>query len=164
MRVEIGDSVAVPRNLRRRDNVLAGAQQTQGPGPPGQRPDSFYRLAVGAATLRLHDRASLEFNVLTQLASVRRLAEERHQGKIWRRGLCLRDLLDEAIHDTIEAADGVDMERLRFVLTRAASGNTLTNIAAHLGVRRESLSRGIWSCITALVWERLNARLMALEP
>jgi hypothetical protein len=63
----------------------------------------------------------------------------------------------------VEAADGADMQRVRVVLTKAASGNTLSSIAADLGVRRESLSRGLWSRVTALVWERLKGRLMALE-
>jgi hypothetical protein len=75
----------------------------------------------------------------------------------------LRDLLTEAIDDTIEAANGDDMETMRFVLTRAAVGNTLSSVAGEVGIRRESLSRGLWSRITALVWERLKPRLLTLE-
>jgi len=137
--------------------------EPQAPARPGRRPASFYRLAVGSAILHLHDRASLECNALAQLAGVKRLADERYPGKIWRRGLCLKDLLTEAIDDTIEAADGDDMDTVRFVLTRAASGNTLSSVARELGIRRESLSRGLWSRITALVWERLKPRLLTLE-
>lgn len=158
------DPAAPPARARyRRDNDDSGAQD--GPSPPraGRKPDSFYRLAVGAAVLRLDDRASLECNALAQLAVVGRLADERYPGKIWRRGLCLRDLIQEAVDETIKAAEGDDMERVRFVLTRAASGDTLSNIASELGIRRESLSRRLWSRITGLVWERLKPRLLALE-
>jgi hypothetical protein len=94
---------------------------------------------------------------------VRKLADERYPGKIWRRGLCLRDLLREAIDTTIDDAEGDDMEKVRFVLTRAVSGGTLSAIASELGIRRESLSRRLWSRITGLVWERLKPRLVALE-
>jgi hypothetical protein len=138
-------------------------REPQAVARPGRKPGSFYRLAVGSAILHLRDRAWLECNALAQLAGVRRLADERYPGKIWRRGLCLRDLLSEAIEDTVEAADGDDMETIRFVLTRAASGNTLSSVARELGIRRESLSRGLWSRITALVWERLKPRLLTLE-
>jgi hypothetical protein len=118
---------------------------------------------VGAAILHLDDRAFLEFNALAQLPLVKARAQQDHPGKIWRNGLCLRRLLNEALQDTIAAADGDDLERLRFVLLGASSGETLTRLAADLGVRRESLSRGLWSTATALVWERLKGRLMALD-
>jgi len=168
LELRIGESVTVPvarpeKWANRRNNITPAAEEAQGPARAGRRPDSFYRLAVGSAILHLGDRASLECNALTQLAAVRRLAEERYPGKIWRRGLCLRDLVNEAVHDAVEAADGADMQRVRVVLTKAASGITLSSIAADLGVRRESLSRGLWSRVTALVWERLKGRLMALE-
>ncbi|MDP2950539.1 MAG: hypothetical protein Q8P22_13525 [Chloroflexota bacterium] len=164
----MASSIAEPnggsqRRAAPRGAFAPGVQEPQAPVRPGRRPASFYRLAVGSAILHLHDRASLECNALAQLAGVRRLADERYPGKIWRRGLCLRDLLTEAIDDTIEAADGDDLATLRIVISRAAAGNTLTTIAAELGIRRESLSKGLWSRITALVWERLKPRLLALE-
>ena len=118
---------------------------------------------MGAAVLHLGDRAALECNILAQLNAVRRLADERYPGKIWRRGLCLRELIQEAIDETIEDADGEDLDRIRLVLARAASGATLSEIARELGIRRESLSRRLWSRITALIWERLKPRLLTLE-
>lgn len=130
---------------------------------PGRKPDSFYRLAVAAAILHLHDRAALEFNPLAQLAGVKRLADRNHASEIWRKGLCLRDLLTEAIADTLAGAGGEDVAALRLVLEKASSRNTLTSVAAELGIRRESLSRGIWTQATGLVWERLKPRLLALE-
>lgn len=168
LRLRIDDPVPVPiapiaRGSNRRDTVAATAQDGRGPVRAGRRPDSFYRLAVGAAVLHLHDRASLECNALAQLTAVRRLADDRYPGKIWRRGLCLRDLIKEAIDETIEAADGDDMEKVRFVLTKAASGGTLSSIAADMGIRRESLSRGLWTRITGHVWERLKPRLLTFE-
>ena len=132
-------------------------------GRPGRKPDSFYRLAVAAAILHLHDRAALEFNPLAQLAGVKRLADRSHADEIWRRGLCLRDLLTEAIGNTLAGAEGEDVAALRLVLQKTSSGNTLTSVAAELGIRRESLSRGIWTQATGLVWERLKPRLLALE-
>lgn len=69
----------------------------------------------------------------------------------------------EAIDETVEAADGDDLATLRLVVGHAAEGHTLTAIAAELGMWRESLSRGLWSRITAVVWERLKPRLLALE-
>lgn len=166
--VRLRSSVARPdagpqRWAARRGALAPDVQEAQGPARPGRRPDSFYRLAVGSAILHLHERASLECNALAQLTGVRRVADERYPGKIWRRGLCLRDLVTEAIAATIDAADGDDLATLRLVVDRAADGNTLTAIAAELGIRRESLSRGLWSRITALVWERLKPRLLALE-
>lgn len=130
---------------------------------PGRKPDSFYRLAVAAAILHLGDRAALEFNPLAQLTGVKRLADRNHTGRIWRRGLCLRDLVTEAIGDTMAGAKGEDIAALRLVLEKASSGHTLTSVAAELGIRRESLSRGIWTQATGLVWERLKPRLLALE-
>ena len=130
---------------------------------PGRKPDSFYRLAVAAAVLHLRDRAALEFNPIAQLAGVKRLADRNHAGEIWRRGLCLRDLLTEAIGNTLAGAEGEDVAALRLVLEKASSGNTLTSVAVELGIRRESLSRGIWTQATGLVWERLKPRLVALE-
>jgi hypothetical protein len=151
------------RRATEQGSLALNFQEPQAPARPGRKPASFYRLAVGSAILHLHDRASLECNALAQLAGVSRLADERYPGKIWRRGLCLRDLLTEAIEDTIKAADGDDMDTIRLVLTRAASGNTLASVARELGIRRESLSRGLWSRVTALVWERLKPRLLTLE-
>lgn len=148
---------------RRRPNTIARTVRTPSTVRPGRKPDSFFRLAVGAAILHLDDRAFLEFNALAQIPFVKAQAQQDHPGKIWRNGLCLRRLLKEAIQDTIDAADGNDLERLRFVLLGASSGETLTGLAADLGVRRESLSRGLWSTATALVWERLKGRLMALD-
>jgi hypothetical protein len=145
---------------RSEDRSALGAQA---PSRPGRRPDSFYRVAVGSAILNLQDRASLEFNVLAQLSAVRRLADERYAGKVWRRGLCLRDLITEAIDETVEASDGDDLATLRLVVGRAAEGHSLTAIAADLGIRRESLSRGLWARATGLIWERLKPRLLALE-
>ncbi len=129
----------------------------------GRKPDSFYRSALASAVLHLHDRASLEFNPLAQLPGVKRLADLRYGDKIWRKGLCLRDLLTEAIGDVLAAADDEELRPVRLVLERACSGSTLTNVAAELGVRRESLSRGLWRKVTALVWERLKPRLLTLE-
>jgi len=91
------------------------------------------------------------------------LADQRHTDKIWRRGLCLRDLVTAAIGDTIAGAEGEDVATLRLVLEKASSGSTLTQVAAELGIRRESLSRGVWTQATGLVWERLKPRLLALE-
>lgn len=167
--LQIDDPVPIPaapppRGPERRDNADGGVQDGRGTTRAGRKPDSFYRLAVGAAVLHLNDRASLECNALAQLTTLRRLADERYPGKIWRRGLCLRDLIQEAVNETIQAADGDDMDRIRFVLSRAASGDTLSSIAAKLGIRRESLSRRLWSRITGLVWERLKPRLLLLEP
>lgn len=139
------------------------AQDERSTTRPGRRPDAYYKVALGSAILNLGDRASLDCNVLAQLTAVRKLADERYQGKIWRRGLCLRDLIQEAVDETLEAADGRDMERVRFVLTKAASGETLSSIARELGIHRESLSRRLWSKVTGLVWERLKPRLLALE-
>lgn len=159
-----GEAGGGSQRLATQQGTLAlDVQEPQAPARPGRKPASFYRLAVGSAILHLQDRASLECNALAQLAGVRRLADERYPGKIWRRGLCLRDLLTAAIDDTIVAADGDDMETVRFVLTRAASGSTLSSVACELGIRRESLSRGLWSRSTALVWERLKPRLLTLE-
>lgn len=135
-------------------------QQTRGTTRAGRKPDSYYRVAVAAAVLQLDNRASLECNILAQLPAVGKLADERYPGKIWRRGLCLRDLVKEAVDETIDAADGPDMEKIRFVLTRAVSGDTLSSIAKELGIRRESLSRRLWSRTTGLVWERLKPRLL----
>lgn len=137
-----------------------GAQDGRRTARGGRKPDSYYRVAVAAAVLQLDNRASLECNALAQLPAVGKLADERYPGKIWRRGLCLRDFVKEAIDETIDAADGPDMEKIRFVLTRAASGDTLSSIAKELGIRRESLSRRLWSRITGLVWERLKPRLL----
>lgn len=131
--------------------------------PSGRRPDAFYRVAVGAALLHLDNRAALECNALAQLPGVARLADQRYPEAIWRRGLCLRDLLVEVVDAMTEAADGEDLATLRLVVNRAAQGDTLTAIAQDLGVRRESLSRGLWSQITVLMWERLKAQLEALE-
>ena len=136
--------------------VLSGA-------PSGRRPEAFYRVAVGAALLQLDDRAALECNALAQLPGVARLADQRYPAAIWRRGLCLRDLLTRLVDDTLEAAGGDDLVPLRMVLQRVSRGETLTAIARDLGMRRESLSRGLWSRIRALVWERLKAELAALE-
>ena len=130
---------------------------------PGRRPDSFYRLAVAAAILHLHDRAALEFNPLAQLSGVRRLADRNYAGDIWGRGLCLRELLTEATEVVLSRVHGEDVAPLRLVLERTSSGSTLTSVAAELGVRRESLSRGVWTRATGLVWERLKPRLLALE-
>lgn len=157
-----GPAPASVSRRRARESHTA-AQDERAPVRPGRRPDAYYRVAVGSAILNLSDRASLECNALAQLTAVRKLADGRYPGKIWRRGLCLRDLVQEAIDETIEAADGQDLERVRFVLTKAASGETLTSIARELGIRRESLSRRLWSRITGLVWERLKPRLLALE-
>lgn len=138
----------------------AAERDGRGTARAGRKPDSYYRVAVAAAVLQLDNRASLECNVLAQLPAVGKLADERYPGKIWRRGLCLRDFVKEAVDETIDAADGPDMEKIRFVLTRAASGDTLSSIAKELGIRRESLSRRLWSRITGLVWERLKPRLL----
>ena len=132
-------------------------------GTAGRRSAAFYRVAVGAALLHLADRAALDCSPLAHLPAVERLADQRYPGKIWRRGLCLRDLLVELVDAMIEAADGEDLVALRLVVYRAAQGDTLTAIARDLGVRRESLSRGLWSQINALLWERLKAQLEALE-
>lgn len=139
-----------------------GAREPSG-APTGRKPDAFYRVVVGAALLHLDDRAALECNALAQLPGVARLADKRYPAAIWRRGLCLRDLLTRVVNDTLEAASGDDLARLREVLQRVSKGDTLTAIARDLGVRRESLSRGLWSRIRALVWERLKAELAALE-
>ncbi len=139
------------------------AQDARGTTRAGRKPDAFYRVAVAAAVLQLDNRASLECSALAQLPAVGKLADERYPGKIWRRGLCLRDLIKEAVDETIDAADGPDMEKIRFVLTRAVSGDTLSSIAKELGIRRESLSRRLWSRITGLVWERLKPRLLTPE-
>lgn len=144
-------------------NAGAPQAQAQPSARGGRKPDAYYRVAVGAALLHLKDRAALEFNALAQLPGVGRLADERYPGKIWRRGLCLRDLLTEAVDQTLDAADGEDLEAMRLVIKRAAEGDTLTAIARDLGLRRESLSRGLWSRVTALLWERLKPQLVALE-
>lgn len=141
----------------------APPEPSQTPARGGRKPDAYYRIAVGAALLHLKDRAALECNALAQLPGVGRLADERYAGKIWRRGLCLRDLLTEAVDQMLEAAGGEDLEAMRLVLNRAAGGDTLTAIARDLGLRRESLSRGLWSRVTTLLWERLKPRLVALE-
>lgn len=152
-----------PRKASGQRGNSADPSHTRSQARPGRRPAAFYRLAVGAAVLHLGDRAFLEVSPLAQLPAVMVLAEEEHPREIWRRGLTLRGLLNQAIQDTIEAADGDDMESFRLVLLRAADGETLTAIAADLGIRRESLSRGLWSVITDFVWERLKARLAALH-
>lgn len=159
----IADAAAPARRATRSAEAELTTQGDRGAARPGRRPDSYYRLAVGAAVLHLGDRAALECNILAQLNAVRRLADERYPGKIWRRGLCLRELIQEAIDETIEDADGEDLDRIRLVLARAASGATLSEIARELGIRRESLSRRLWSRITALIWERLKPRLLTLE-
>jgi hypothetical protein len=158
-----GEPPPVPRRQSRRGGHDTAQPDSRGATRPGRRPDAFYQLAVGAAVLHLGDRASLDCNALTQLSAVRKLADERYPGKIWRRGLCLSDLVKEAIQKTLDDAEGDDMERVRFVLSRAAAGNTLSSIASELGIRRESLSRGLWSRITGLIWERLKPRLLTLE-
>ena len=133
-------------------------------GTAGRKSAAFYRVAVGSALLRLDDRAALDCSPLAHLPAVVRLADQRYPGKIWRRGLYLRDLLVQVVDAMMEAADGEDLAALRLVVKRAAQGDTLTAIARDLGLRRESLSRGLWSQITALLWERLKAQLAALEP
>jgi hypothetical protein len=75
----------------------------------------------------------------------------------------LRELLTEATDDILSRAQGEDVAPLRLLLERTSSGSTLTSVAAELGVRRESLSRGVWTQATGLVWERLKPRLLALE-
>lgn len=164
MDCETGDRLPIgsPRKAPGRRGGVGHSSDTDSLARPGRRPTAFYKLSVGAAILHLGDRAFLEVSPLAQLPAVKRLAEE-HPGEIWRRGLSLRGLLNQAIQDTIEAADGDDMEVFRSVLLRAAAGETLTAIAADLGIRRESLSRGHWFVITGFVWERLKARLAALE-
>ena len=108
-------------DLRRKLKPSKSAAAQEGPAG-GRKPDAFYRVAVGAALLHLADRAALECSPLAQLPGVVRLADGRYPGKIWRRGLCLRDLLTQA------------------VVNRAAGGDTLTAIARDLGLWRESLS------------------------
>ena len=70
-----------PRGRERRDNADGGVQDGRGTTRAGRKPDSFYRLAVGAAVLHLNDRASLECNALAQLTTLRRLADERYPGQ-----------------------------------------------------------------------------------
>ena len=75
----------------------------------------------------------------------------------------MRELLTEATEVVLSRVHGEDVAPLRLVLERTSSGSTLTSVAAELGVRRESLSRGVWTRATGLVWERLKPRLLALE-
>lgn len=158
-----GDDAILPGRRAARSNESDPTAQGDRAVRPGRRPDSYYRLAVGAAVLHLNDRAVLECSPLAQLTAVKKLADARYPGQIWRKGLCLRGLVQQAIDETIEAADGDDLERIRLVLTKAASGETLSCIARELGMHRESLSRRLWTRATGLVWERLKPRLLALE-
>ena len=152
------------RSLQQPESAARGTTARVPSGAPsGRRPDAFYRVVVGAALLHLDDRAALECNALAQLPGVTRLADQRYPAAIWRRGLCLRDLLTRVVDDTLEAAGGDDLAPLRKVLQRVSEGDTLTAIARDLGMHRESLSRGLWSRIRALVWDRLKAELAALE-
>ena len=156
--IKLVSSLQQPESPARR----TGARVPSG-APSGRRPDAFYRVVVGAALLHLDDRAALECNALVQLPGVARLADQRYTAAIWRRGLCLRDLLTRVVDDTLEAAGDDDLAPLRKVLQRVSKGDTLTAIARDLSMRWESLSRGLWSRIRALVWERLRAELAALE-
>jgi hypothetical protein len=124
-----------------------------------------WRRIVSWALRHLDDRIALAESSLGQLRGVNALAEGRFEGRCWAEGLAVRELLlravetvDDRLRGDAEAAD------LRVVLRSVVGGETVTELARRIGLRRETVHRRLWAPVCDLVlneFQRLDRETAA---
>jgi len=126
-----------------------------------------WRRIVSWAVRNLDDRIALAESPLGQLRGVVILAEARFGERCWSEGLAVRELLVRAV-DTVDRRLKDDSEalQLRTVLRSVLQGETVSEMARQMRVRRETVHRRIWSPVCALVldeFQRLERETAAEE-
>ena len=105
-------------------------------------PPKLWQQRVAYALRYIDDRIMLNRSSLSRLAHIRRLADERYNGRLLPRGLALQQVLIESAQKVIAELDSEPaLAKTRVYLDLLMKGYQAKEISRQLGLSREHVAR-----------------------
>ncbi len=129
----------------------------QSPGKRGPISVEGLALRIDHALRHIDDRIELNRNPLVRLPAIQDRAQSRYANCVHPRAIALRDVVLRAVDEIIaDLQDEPSLRRLRELLHLYASGSSVKDASAQLGLSREHCSRVLKKQATQVVAEKFS--------